>query len=142
MFRHRRLQVVKFFSFFIFFILSHFSSKHDVQQYGTVRPVHYRYHLPIPIPCLCNVCSMWFCIVLLKNAWLSLEKIKWWKKKHILHLDLNVLFWNCAKLDIVFWTCCWEQSRCCLFCVFCFRAHGFHFFGKKRCGILLAPLAF
>ena len=37
------------------------------------RTVQYPYPL-IPQLWLCNVCSMWFCIVFLKNAWTSLEK--------------------------------------------------------------------
>ena len=32
-------------------------------------------HLLLPQPCYCNVCKMWFCIVLLKNEWMRLEKI-------------------------------------------------------------------
>ncbi len=45
------------------------------RQVGTAgRPVKYPYRLP-PQPGLCNVCRMWFCIVLLKYAWTSLEKM-------------------------------------------------------------------
>ncbi len=44
------------------------------RQVGTAgRPVKYPYPLP-PQPGLCNVCRMWFCIVLLKYAWTSLER--------------------------------------------------------------------
>ncbi len=42
------------------------------------RPVKYPYPLP-PQPGLCNVCRMWFCIVLLKYAWTSLEKMSSWQ---------------------------------------------------------------
>lgn len=44
------------------------------RQVGTAgRPVKYLYPLPLQ-PGLYNVCRMWFCIVLLKYAWVSLEK--------------------------------------------------------------------
>ncbi len=49
------------------------------RQVGTAgRPVKYPYPLP-PQPGLCNVCRMWFCIVLLKYAWTSLEKMSSWR---------------------------------------------------------------
>ncbi len=40
---------------------------------------------------LCNVCRMWFCIVLLKYAWASLEKMSSWRQ-HIVLQNLYVLF--------------------------------------------------
>ncbi len=39
----------------------------------------------------CNVCRMWFCIVLLKYAWTSLEKMSSWRQ-HIVLQNLYVLF--------------------------------------------------
>ncbi len=42
-------------------------------------------------PGLCNVCRMWFCIVLLKYAWTSLEKMSSWRQ-HIVLQNLYVLF--------------------------------------------------
>ncbi len=60
--------------------LSHFALQNAPhilywRQVGTAgRPVKYPYPLP-PQPGLCNVCRMWFCIVLLKYAWTSLEKM-------------------------------------------------------------------
>ncbi len=48
------------------------------------------YPLP-PQPGLCNVCRMWFCIVLLKYAWTSLEKMSSWRQ-HIVLQNLYVLF--------------------------------------------------
>ncbi len=54
------------------------------------RPVTYPYPLP-PQPGLCNVCRMWFCIVLLKYAWTSLEKMSSWRQ-HIVLQNLYVLF--------------------------------------------------
>ncbi len=44
-----------------------------------------------PQPGLCNVCRMWFCIVLLKYAWTSLEKMSSWRQ-HIVLQNLYVLF--------------------------------------------------
>ncbi len=61
------------------------------RQVGTAgRPVKYPYPLP-PQPGLCNVCRMWFCIVLLKYAWTSLEKMSSWRQ-HIVLQNLYVLF--------------------------------------------------
>ncbi len=61
------------------------------RQVGTAgRPVKYPYPLP-PQPGLCNVCRMWFCIVLLKYAWTSLEKMSSWRQ-HIVLQNLHVLF--------------------------------------------------
>ncbi len=61
------------------------------RQVGTAgRPVKYPYPLP-PQPGLCNVCRMWFCIVLLKYAWTSLEKMSSWRQ-HIVLPNLYVLF--------------------------------------------------
>ncbi len=63
--------------------LSHFALQNAPhilywRQVGTAgRPVKYPYPLP-PQPGLCNVCRMWFCIVLLKYAWTSLEKMSSW----------------------------------------------------------------
>ncbi len=54
------------------------------------RPVKYPYPLP-PQPGLCNVCRMWFCIVLLKYAWTSLEKMSSWRQ-HIVLQNLYVPF--------------------------------------------------
>ncbi len=60
--------------------LSHFALQNAPhilywRQVGTAgRPVKYPYPLP-PQPGLCNVCRMWFCIVLLKYAWTSLENV-------------------------------------------------------------------
>ncbi len=54
------------------------------------RPVKYPYPLP-PQPGLCNVCRMWFCIVLLKYAWTSLENMSSWRQ-HIVLQNLYVLF--------------------------------------------------
>ncbi len=48
------------------------------------------YPLP-PQPGLCNVCRMWFCIVLSKYAWTSLEKMSSWRQ-HIVLQNLYVLF--------------------------------------------------
>ncbi len=50
----------------------------------------------VPVPSssaagLCNVCRMWFCIVLLKYAWTSLEKMSSWRQ-HIVLQNLYVLF--------------------------------------------------
>ncbi len=42
-------------------------------------------------PGLCNVCRMWFCIVLLKYAWTSLENMSSWRQ-HIVLQNLYVLF--------------------------------------------------
>ncbi len=42
-------------------------------------------------PGLCNVCRMWFCIVLLKYAWMSLEKMSSWRQRIVLQ-NLYVLF--------------------------------------------------
>ncbi len=59
-------------------------------RFGTAgRSVKYPYPLP-PQPGLCNVCRMWFCIVLLKYAWTSLEKMSW--RQHIVLQNLYVLF--------------------------------------------------
>ncbi len=76
--------------------LSHFALQNAPhilywRQVGTVgRPVKYPYPLP-PQPGLCNVCRMWFCIVLLKYAWTSLEKMSSWRQ-HIVLQNLYVLF--------------------------------------------------
>ena len=40
-------------------------------------------HTLLPQPCLCNVCRMWFCIVLLKYALAFLERMTSWRQ-HIL----------------------------------------------------------
>ncbi len=75
--------------------LSHFALQNAPhilywRQVGTAgRPVKYPYPLP-PQPGLCNVCRMWFCIVLLKYAWTSLEKMSW--RQHIVLQNLYVLF--------------------------------------------------
>ncbi len=93
-------------------------------QVGTAgRPVKYPYPLP-PQPGLCNVCRMWFCIVLLKYAWTSLEKMSSWRQ-HIVLQNLYVLFsingaitevqvtlprsltQTHTMTDPGFWTCCW-----------------------------------
>ncbi len=76
--------------------LSHFALQNAPhilywRQVGTAgRPVKYPYPLP-PQPGLCNVCRMWFCIVLLKYAWTSLEKMSSWRQ-HIVLQNLYVLF--------------------------------------------------
>ncbi len=76
--------------------LSHFALQNAAhilywRQVGTAgRPVKYPYPLP-PQPGLCNVCRMWFCIVLLKYAWMSLEKMSSWRQ-HIVLQNLYVLF--------------------------------------------------
>ncbi len=78
------------------FRLSHFALQNVPhilywRQVGTAgRPVKYPYPLP-PQPGLCNVCRMWFCIVLLKYAWTSLEKMSSWRQ-HIVLQNLYVLF--------------------------------------------------
>ncbi len=59
------------------------------RQVGTAgRPVKYPYPLP-PQPGLCNVCRMWFCIVLLKYAWTSLETMSSWRQ-HIVCNEIQV----------------------------------------------------
>ncbi len=76
--------------------LSHFALQNAPhilywRQVGTAgRPVKYPYPLP-PQPGLCNVCRMWFCIVLLKYAWTSLEKMSSWRQ-HIVLQNLYVFF--------------------------------------------------
>ncbi len=76
--------------------LSHFALQNAPhilywRQVGTAgRPVKYPYPLP-PQPGICNVCRMWFCIVLLKYAWTSLEKMSSWRQ-HIVLQNLYVLF--------------------------------------------------
>ncbi len=111
MFRDWRHQVMKCFrcNFVPFFLqtslkmgnstgssLSHFvlqNAPHILywRQVGTAgRPIKYPYPLP-PQPGLCNVCRMWFCIVLLKYAWTSLEKMSSWRQ-HIVLQNLYVLF--------------------------------------------------
>ncbi len=75
--------------------LSHFALQNAPhilywRQVGTAgRPVKYPYPLP-PQPGLCNVCRMWFCIVLLKYAWTSLEKMS---------LEGSIL---CSKISMYF----------------------------------------
>ncbi len=60
------------------------------RQVGTAgRPVKYPYPLP-PQPGLCNVCRMWFCIVLLKYAWTSWKDV--FLKAAYLLQNLYVLF--------------------------------------------------
>ena len=46
--------------------------------------------VPHPQPCLFNVCRMWFCVVLLKNAWLTLGNMLSWRQ-HMLLWNLGVL---------------------------------------------------
>ncbi len=46
-----------------------------------------------PQPGLCNVCRMWFCIVLLKYAWTSLEKMSSWRQ-HIVQSYLCQGHWH------------------------------------------------
>ncbi len=76
--------------------LSHFTLQNAPhilywRQVGTAgRPVKYPYPLS-PQPGLCNVCRMWFCIVLLKYAWTSLEKMSS-RRQHIVLQNLYVLF--------------------------------------------------
>ncbi len=94
------------------------------RQVGTAgRPVKYPYPLP-PQPGLCNVCRMWFCIVLLKYAWTSLEKMSF--EGSILCSKISMYFsalmvpsQKCklplpraltqphTMTDPGFWTCCW-----------------------------------
>ncbi len=88
-------------------ILSHSSCK-QVLRWATVRGLRCATHslletgrdcrqasqVPVPFPPqpgLCNVCRMWFCIVLLKYAWTSLEKMSSWRQ-HIVLQNLYVLF--------------------------------------------------
>ncbi len=143
-FRDWRHQVIKCFrcNFVPFFLqtslkvgnstgssLSHFALQNAPhilywRQVGTAgRPVKYPYPLP-PQPGLCNVCRMWFCIVLLKYAWTSLEKMSSWRQ-HIVLQNLYVLSavmvpsQKCklplpraltqphTMTDPGFWTCCW-----------------------------------
>ncbi len=109
--------------------LSHFALQNAPhilywRQVGTAgRPVKYPYPLP-PQPGLCNVCRMWFCIVLLKYAWTSLEKMSSWRQ-HIVLQNLYVLFsinGAITEVQVTFakgtdttpyhdrpwlWTCCW-----------------------------------
>ncbi len=94
------------------------------RQVGTAgRPVKYPYPLP-PQPGLCNVCRMWFCIVLLKYAWTSLERCL--LEGSILCSKISMYFsalmvpsQKCklplpraltqphTMTDPGFWTCCW-----------------------------------
>ncbi len=55
------------------------------------RPVKYPYPLP-PQPGLCNVCRMWFCIVLLKYAWWRPWKRCLLEAQHMCSQNLYVLF--------------------------------------------------
>ncbi len=109
--------------------LSHFALQNAPhilywRQVGTAgRPVKYPYPLP-PQPGLCNVCRMWFCIVLLKYAWTSLEKMSSWSsilcsKISMYFSALMVPSQKCklplpraltqphTMTDPGFWTCCW-----------------------------------
>ncbi len=94
------------------------------RQVGTAgRPVKYPYPLP-PQPGLCNVCRMWFCIVLLKYAWTSwkrylLEGSILCSKISMYFSALMVPSQKCklplpraltqphTMTDPGFWTCCW-----------------------------------
>ncbi len=109
--------------------LSHFALQNAPhilywRQVGTAgRPVKYPYPLP-PQPGLCNVCRMWFCIVLLKYAWTSLERCL--LEGSILCSKISMYFsalmvpsQKCklplpraltqphTMTDPGFWTCCW-----------------------------------
>ncbi len=109
--------------------LSHFALQNAPhilywRQVGTAgRPVKYPYPLP-PQPGLCNVCRMWFCIVLLKYAWTSLEKMSSWRQhmcsKISMYFSALMVPSQKCKLplpraltqphtmtDPGFWTCCW-----------------------------------
>ena len=72
-------------------LLSNFFSILYGEQVRTVgRPVQHP-HTLLPQPCLWNVCRMCFCIVLLKYAWASLERMSSWRQ-HMLLQNLYVLF--------------------------------------------------
>ena len=65
--------------------LSHFAFQNvpHILYWGQVRtagrPVQHL-HTLLPQPCLWNVCRMWFCIVLFKYAWASLENMSSWRQ--------------------------------------------------------------
>ncbi len=109
--------------------LSHFALQNAPhilywRQVGTAgRPVKYPYPLP-PQPGLCNVCRCGFCIVLLKYAWTSLEKMSSWRQHIVLQISMYVsalmvpsqkcklplpraLTQPHTMTDPGFWTCCW-----------------------------------
>lgn len=109
-------------SFQHFKATTHSKNRHTFSNGNRFRTTGVTVQYPLLLqPCHCNVCRMCFCIVLLRNAWVSLEKmLPWCCFKICVLFCIDADFakgTDSSRHDRPFWTGLWQSGWPFLFLV-------------------------